>query len=252
MKKYCSVIIMVTILSFSSSSFLYAQKDSVEVKNPISISCDVMSRYVWRGTDFGGSPSIQPGIEYSNAGFSVGAWGAYATNVTGVQETDLYISYTYKEMFSLIFTDYFFPDELVDYKYFDFDKSTTGHILEVTLSFSGTTQFPLSMFVATNIWGADAKKTNTNGTAGDIEYSTYAELTYSFNHFDLFMGCNLTSIDKEKGESGFYGDYIGIVNLGITSTKVISITNKFKLPLTASLITNPQSEKIYLVAGISF
>ena len=69
---------MVTILSLSNNSILFAQEDNVEIKNPISISCDLMSRYVWRGTDFGGSPSIQPGIEYSKAGFSIGAWGAYA------------------------------------------------------------------------------------------------------------------------------------------------------------------------------
>jgi hypothetical protein len=66
------------------------------------------------------------------------------------------------------------------------------------------------------------------------------------------MGFNLTNVDRDKGESGFYGDYMGVVNLGLTTTKEIEITNKFKLPLTVSLITNPQAEKIYLVAGFSF
>lgn len=252
MKKYSFITLMVTILSLSNNSILFAQEDNVEIKNPISISCDLMSRYVWRGTDFGGSPSIQPGIEYSKAGFSIGAWGAYATNFSGMQEADLYVSYTYKEMFSLTFTDYFFPNELTDYEYFDYDKSTTGHILEATLSYNGTEKFPLSILVATNVWGADAKKINTDGTEGNIQYSTYAELAYSFNHFDLFMGTNLTSVDRDKGESGFYGDYMGVVNLGITSTKEITITDKYNLPLTVSLITNPQAQKIYFVAGISF
>lgn len=251
MKRNCCIIFLVTILSISSS-ILFAQQDNLDVKNPISISCDLMSRYVWRGTDFGGSPSIQPGIEYSNSGFSVGAWGAYATNSSGVQETDLYISYTFKEILSLTLTDYFFPDELTDYQYFDYDKSTTGHILEATLSFNGTENFPFSILIATNIWGADAKKINTNGTTGNIQFSTYAKIAYSFNHLDLFMGTNLTSIDRDKGESGFYGDYMGIVNLGVTGTKEIAITDRFNLPLTVSLITNPQAQKIYFVAGISF
>jgi hypothetical protein len=252
MKNYGLVTLLVMFLSLSTSLKMYAQDDSTKVENPISISCDLMSRYVWRGTDFGGSPSIQPGIEYSKKGFALGAWAAYATNLPGVQEADLYVSYTFKDMFSVTLTDYYFPDELTDYKYFDYDDQTTGHVLEATLSFNGTEKLPLSLMLATNVWGADAKRINDDGTMGDLQYSTYAEASYAFKHFDLFMGFNLTNVDRDKGESGFYGDYMGVVNLGLTTTKEIEITNKFKLPLTVSLITNPQAEKIYLVAGFSF
>lgn len=252
MKKYSFIILLITATSLLSSSVLFAQTDSTEVESPISISCDLMSRYVWRGTDFGGSPSIQPGIEYSKAGLTVGAWAAYATNLPGVQEADIFVSYTFKDMFSLTVTDYFFPDEINDYKYYDFEAKTTGHVLEAALSFDGTERLPLSVMVATNVWGAGAKKINDDGTDGDIQYSTYAEISYSFKKIDLFLGTNLTSVERDKGESGFYGDYIGIVNLGVSSTKEIEITEKFSLPLTVSLITNPQAQKIFLVAGFSF
>lgn len=252
MKKYSFISLTIIALGLLISSESYAQNDSAKTENPISISCDLMSRYVWRGTDFGGSPSIQPGIEYSKFGFALGAWGAYATNLPGIQEADLYLSYTFKEMFSLTITDYYFPDELTDYKYFDYDDKTTGHILETSLSFNGTENLPLSLMVATNVWGADATKINDDGTTGNLQFSTYAEASYSFKHFDLFVGCNLTAVDRAKGESGFYGDYMGIVNLGLTTTKEIEVTQKFSLPLTVSLITNPQAQKIYLVAGFSF
>lgn len=252
MKKYIFFILLVASLSLATADILYAQEDNAEAQSPFSISCDFMSRYVWRGTDFGGAPSIQPGIEYSKNGFSIGAWGAYATNGPGLQEADLYISYAFSDMFSLTFTDYYFPDELADYKYYDFKKATTGHVFEASLSFNGTEKFPLSILIATNIGGADAKKINSDGSTGGIQYSTYAEFTYSFTHFDLFLGANLTSVDVENGESGFYGNDFGVVNLGITATKEINITNTFKLPLTVSLITNPLAEKIYLVAGFSF
>lgn len=251
MKKYSILILLFVFLSLLNSNIICGQTVEAE-DNPIGLSVDLMSRYVWRGTDFGGSPSIQPGIEYNKNGITIGVWGAYATNLPGVQEADLYISYTINDMFSITLTDYYFPDELSDYSYFDYKNATTGHILEATLGFNGTEDFPLSVLVATNFWGADATKINSDGTAGSIQYSTYAELSYSLKYFDLFLGANLTSVDANIGESGFYGDKVGIVNLGLSTSKEISITNSFKLPLTVSLITNPQAEKIYLVAGFSF
>ncbi len=115
------------------SSAVFAQSESAKKRSPIDVSCDLMSRYVWRGMDLGASPSIQPGISYSKAGFTVGAWGAYTTNLVALQEADLYLSYTYKEKFSLTFTDYFFPDETgSDYKYFNYKEKSTGHIFEMS------------------------------------------------------------------------------------------------------------------------
>ena len=43
----------------------------------VDLGADIMSRYVWRGTDFGNSAAIQPGLSYSKEGFTVGAWGAW-------------------------------------------------------------------------------------------------------------------------------------------------------------------------------
>lgn len=252
MKKYSILILLFIFLSFWNSNLLYGQNTFTQKSNPISLSVDLMSRYVWRGTDFGASPSIQPSIEYSKNGFTLGVWGAYATNSPGVQEADLYISYAINDMFSITLTDYYFPDELNDYSYFDYKSATTGHILEATLGYNGTEDFPLSVMLATNFWGADATRRNTDGSIGRIQYSTYTEFSYSFKHFNLFLGANLTSADTNRSESGFYGDKVGIINLGLSTSKEISITDKFKLPLTVSLITNPQAEKIYLVAGFSF
>ncbi len=230
------------------SNFLFAQDKK---ENPVSLSLDLMSRYVWRGTDYGASPSIQPGIEFSKKGFALGTWGAYTVNSPGIQETDIYASYTY-DMFSVILTDYFFPNENADYNYFDYKSSSTGHVLEATLAFNGTDNFPLSVFVATNFYGADALRINNDGTTGDIQYSTYAEISYDFQYFTLFTGANLTKPDTNIGESGYYGNSAGIVNLGIKTVRDIKITENFSLPLSVSLITNPQAEKIYLIAGFSF
>lgn len=251
MKKNRLILMYIMVLLFSQVS-LFAQDEPAK-ENPWSINVDLMSRYVWRGQDFGSAPSIQPGISYSKWGLTLGSWGAYTFNNvnTNVQELDLYVSYSFLDMFSVTVTDYFFPAEGEDYKYFDYKDHSTGHVFEGTIGFNGTENLPLSAFVATNFYGCDARRLDQDGCPAEIQYSTYAEVAYSFNYLSLFMGFNLTTADTDMGESGYYGDSFGVVNLGISASKDIRITDKFSLPLNASLITNPQKEKVFFVVGIS-
>ncbi len=240
--------------------------------NPITFNAgaDFMSRYVWRGTQYGGvAPSIQPSVSMGIAGLEIGAWGAFSTGgVNTTQEFDLYLSYTFaKDMFTATVTDYYFPVEGSDYKYFCYDKDKTGHVFEGSLSFNGTEKLPISLLLAVNFYGADAariiddpKSSEFNQKDG-IQYSTYAELGYSTAvedvSLDFFLGMNLLAPKKADtqtgyvGESGFYGKYMGVVNLGLTASKEIKITEHFSLPIQASLITNPMDEKVFFVFGFS-
>jgi len=251
MKKNRLIFMFIMVFLFSQAS-LFAQEETAK-ENPFSVNVDLMSRYVWRGQDFGSAPSIQPGISYSKWGVTLGSWGAYTFNNvnSNIQELDLYVSYSFLDMFSVTVTDYFFPAEGVDYNYFDYKDQSTGHVFEGTIAFNGTENLPLSAFVATNFYGGDARRLDEDGNSGDIQYSTYAEVAYSFNYLSLFMGFNLTTADTDMGESGYYGDSFGVVNLGISASRDIKITDKFSLPLSASLITNPQKEKVFFVVGIS-
>lgn len=249
MKKlnFKNAVLAVFLLMLASSVF--AQDND----SPFSVNCDLMSRYVWRGTDFGGSPSIQPAIEFGTGGLVIGAWGAFTTNMPGAQEADLYLGYTYNDIVSVTVTDYFFPDDTIAVgNYFDYGENTTGHVFEVSASFNGTDKIPVSLLVGMNVFGADAKRLTADGAIDGNQYSTYAELAYTYKNISLFAGANLTKADTDLGEAGFYGDEIGFVNVGCSASKEIAITEKFSLPLTVSLITNPQKEKIYFVAGFSF
>lgn len=231
------ILFAALILSTSLSSYAQDEKKA----SPFSASLDIYSRYLWRGTDFGGSPSIQPGISYTIGGLEAGVWAAYTTNGNQTQECDLYLSYTMlKDMVTITATDYFFPMDGFMNNYFDYADTTTGHVFELSASFNGTENLPLGILIATNVFGADAKKEN-----GDAYYSTYLELNYQFDHIKLFAGFNPI-------KSGFYGDHVGFCNLGATIEKEIKLTDHFSLPLSVSFITNPQKENIFLVVGASF
>lgn len=222
-------------------------------KASVNAGADLMSRYVWRGLQPGGSsPSIQPSLEFTVGNFTAGTWGAFSmsNNIT-VQETDLYLSYAIKEMFSVTLTDYFLPDEsLVRNNYFEFNEDNTGHLLEASASFLGTDSIPFTFMAAVNFWGADARHINNKK-----QYSTYFELGYHGTcrdiEYNIFIGGTPTNPDSEAGETGYYGTEAGITNIGITAIKNIAITDKFTLPVSTSFIINPQSENVYLVFGIT-
>jgi hypothetical protein len=171
-------------------------------------------------------------------------------------------------MFTVTLTDYYFPNDTANYNYYDFKNTQTGHVLEGMLGFNGTDKVPISLFVAVNLYGADAIRLNDDPASADfnertgIQYSTYAEVSYSTNikkvGFDVFLGMNLSQPKEENvtdgfiGESGYYGDNIGIVNLGLTARRAIPITDRYEIPVSVSLITNPQAKKVYAVFAISF
>ena len=256
-------------MASSLNSFAQENENNQFVK--FDIGTDLMSRFIWRGMQLGGtSPCIQPNIGLGVGNFEIGLFGSYSIGGENEdQEFDLYAGYTfYKDMFSVTFTDYYSPRENRDYEYFDFNNETTGHIFEGALSFNGTDNFPLTFLAAVFFYGADEVKLNDNPNSPDfntstgIQYSNYFELGYNLEitgiSFNPFLGITLNNPSDPinsigyRGETGFYGTGPGIVNFGFTAIKDIKITDKFSLPFTASLITNPQAQKVYLVVGFSF
>ena len=273
MKKLLQILCIAFVLL--STSYVYSQDDETgeEKKcNPeLGAGADLYSRYVWRGTMFGGSsPSIQPYASIAASNLEIGFWGAYSLGGENpFQEMDFYIGYTFlKDMMTFTFTDYYFPNEAATYNYFEFAKDSTGHIFETMLSFNGTEKLPLSFSAAVNVYGADAAKIESDNTSADfntktgIQYSTYFELGYanSFKGVDynIFTGFTLASPQEEDtatgyiGETGLYGSKAGLVNVGFSLTREMKITDNFSLPVHSSFIVNPDTKRAFLLFGVSF
>lgn len=231
-----------TILAFFAIFVLFS---SQSIAAEFSAGADIMSRYIWRGRDFGNSPSIQPTLEFSAGGFSVGSWGAFSVDTDVYQELDLYVSYSIADIFSVGVTDYFFPTYMSNNpsyknKYFDYDDETTGHILEANLGFE-CQKIPLTLSANIAFYGDDKNED------GDANFSTYIEVGYGGKlkevDWNVFLGITPTE--------GLYGDDFGVVNLGLTVTKEIKFSDSFSMPVTSGLIFNPQEENSFFVFGFS-
>jgi hypothetical protein len=276
MKKFSPFLPLVFILFFTGSLSIvgFSQKEDEHLNEEasskslqINLGVDFVSRYIWRGKDYGNSPSIQPNFAFSIAGFKIGAWGSYGiseyktkiNDSTSVDmghyaELDLFASYTF-EWFTLGVTDYFFPNPLnpnYGNKYFNYQYKTTRHTFEACLSFNGTNKVPLQLYVGTFFYGADKEKDSTGvyGTGDNNNFSTYLEASYLFTIKKIGVDMK-PFIGGIPFGSVWYGEKTGIVNLGFTASKTIKITKEFSLPVYTSVITNPQTQSIFFVFGLT-
>lgn len=189
------------------------------------VGADVVSSYVWRGTQFSGV-SVQPGITFSAGNFSVGAWGS--AGFDGFMEADLFASYAFDFGLTLGVTDYYFPGT----DYFDVSTATGAHGFELNLGY-GIKDFSISANYMLN----EAGVALTAG--GDM----YFELGYAFKSFSIFAGAG----DGWHTPDGSFG----LVNVGLSASKDIQITETFTLPLSGSVILNPTTKQFFVVASIS-
>lgn len=219
----------------------------VEKVSPIAIGTDLVSTYVWRGLRYSG-PAIQPFVEASWGGFTMGTWGSFgmAPEFGSIEadgsfsnqvfsEVDLYAGYSFDFGLSLGLTGYFYP--VVDANAGDYFGD--NHALEINLGYE-ISNFSLSGNYVVN----------KNASAGADGSDAYFEAGYSFKYFDAFVGGGNgwhTWTDADNGD-----DVWGITNVGISTTKEITITDKFSLPMFAQVSVNPNHKQYYLVVGVSF
>lgn len=210
----------------------------------VNVGADLMSRYVFRGIDFGESFSIQPAVSYSAKGFTVGSWASYSISAdgSGANEHDLYVSYA-RGPVEVGLTDYYFPSppgpegvsetaEFFNYR----DGGDGAHILEPYLSLSGPESFPITLYAAVNAYN-------------EPDNSVYLETSYSFAVDGVDLGATVGFVPME---SAFYAtDGPSFINLGVSATKAIEITETFSLPIGVQYILNPESERSFLVFGLS-
>lgn len=206
----------------------------------VDMGADIVSRYVWRGADFGESASIQPELSATFGDLTVGTWGSFAVNpeAAGDNEHDLWIDYSVASSagtFSLGVTDYYFPN--AGPGIFDFDGEGEGaHQIEPYVGYSGTASFPVSLSASMFVYN-------------EPDNSVYLAASYPW----AIDGVELAAtIGASAGESALYGtDGFGVVHLSLDASKNVPITEAFALPVSVSYIVNPYAEQSYLVFGIS-
>lgn len=230
--KFTLLTFLVLTLLYPSNTFSQ-EKVEVEKTSPFSIGTDIVTSYVWRGTKLSG-PALQPYLEYSIAGFTVGSWNSFGFN-DQVAEADLYASYRFDFGLSIGLTDYYVQGT----PYFRYTTDSSSHAFEINLGYE-INSFTISGNYITN----DASK-----GLGNIGGDTYIELAYGFKYFNVFIGAGNGWHTLESLNTG---DEFAVVNIGVSASKELKLTESFSLPISGAIVLNPQTETFNVVGTISF
>ena len=208
-----------------------------------SLGADIVSSYIWRGAYQTGA-AVQPGMNLDISGFSLSAWGSTPFQGTA-KEVDFTASYKIAGL-SFIISDYWCADEQT-FKYYTYNSRSTGHLFEGTISYKLPCEgFPLTLSWNTIFAGQDYKVPDSEGHR-DRAYSSYISASYPFSIKAVALELSIGITPWE----GMYADDATVIHAGIKASKTLEITDNFSLPVFAEIITNPKSEGIFFVFGVS-
>lgn len=221
---------LLTLLLLALCSYTSAQE--------VFVHADFVSSYIWRGMD-SGNAAVQPtlGVEWKGLTFS--AWGSTEFRNKN-NEIDLNLEYEYKNL-QLCVYNYFVQNEDEPFKYFQYNPHATGHTFEAGAVYTISERFPLSVGWYTTFAGNDYREN------GKRAWSSYCELSYPFHIKEVELAAEAGFTPWE----GMYSDKFNVVNVGLSATKAIKITDHFSLPVFGKLIANPYEQQFYFVFGVS-
>lgn len=210
----------------------------------LEVGADLVSSYIWRGQDCAGL-SIQPcaTLTWEKLGLSLDAWASVELMGDGnawanMSEFDWELAWT-KGGLTLGLTDYNFCGSTY-FSGWTWNSEAT-HNLEANLAYDFG---PLAVAWNTVLTGPDHRWDD-----GEMKrnYSTYVELTAPWKVGEVTgsaaVGASLW--DDEFNAAGTDG--LKVCNIALTATKEL-----FSLPVSASVIANPQRDKVFFVIGVSF
>ncbi len=227
---YRSLLLVVCLPFFALAQDVDSTK-SINLNTEVSIA----TRNIWRGLDYGSSPSIQGTLALTHDSFEIGTYGT--TTLNGSKEgygtwVELYATAKYKR-FALTIDDYFFfnsADSLNNY--FDWSKGKTQHFIEARLKFDSEKLDLMAGYAFYKNKGDDTK-----GLYLEAEYSPFKNLS--------FVVGGLTS----SSWLSFY-DAGGITTVGVSGKRSVTVTDNFSMWLKSSLIFNPSYDKSVEAPGV--
>ena len=229
-------ILIITAILLTTAVTAKAQ-DTLET----TIGTDLVSQYVWRGQDLGGV-SVQPTLGLAYKGLSLSAWGSTGlSNPADTREFDLTLAYTIGG-FNIGVTDYWFNAGLDPLnRYFAYAANCTNHVFEANIGYDFGFA---SLQWYTNFAGNDGLT-----PAEKRAYSSYVEVSVPF----VLGGVDWTAVaGAVPFATDFYGvEGFGVVNVALTASKDIRITDSFSIPVFAQVAANPYSRNAFFVFGIT-
>ena len=233
MKRFFIIIVAAASLTTASAQDETIEKEKVSA----TLGLDLVNQYIWRGQNLG-NVSLQPTLAVGYKGLGLTAWGSVGiADAHDTKELDFTLNYGYKG-FNIGITDYWFSVG----HYFQYKNKKTTHIFE------GFVGYDFGFLSAT--WYTYFAGDDSLNKDGKRAYSTYFELAAPFRLGGLDWKA---SVGMVPWSTTLYGtSHFAVTNVSLRATKNFEIKKKYQLPVFVGVTTNPNSQKFYLLCGVSF
>jgi len=217
--------------------------------SPVDFSVDLKTSHLWRGLIISDKPmaAVFLKLKLNKSGsFTTGFWGGMAfsneSDGSSYKEINYYLQYA-KNGFSIGLWDLYNTRGVASPDIWDYNKETTGHILDLRTSYNFGESFPLTLEADVFLLGSvDAQYTNSNF---EQRYSTYVQISYPLiteSKVDVsgFVGAGFSL----NGDTHLYGDgnrNFDLVNVGFTASKTVKLGD-YNLPVSVNTLWNPSLE----------
>ena len=240
------LILLVTVLSVQMG---VAQE--AEMKDgPVDFSVNLQSNHLWRGLVITDKPvvMVQTIFKLNESGsFTTGFWGGMSmsndADDTHYKEINYYMQYA-KNGFSIGLWDLFNTRGVASPDVWDYDKETSGHLLDLRTSYNFGESFPLTLEADFLLFGSGDSQYDMDG---DFEQrtSTYVQVSYplvsnSKVNLNGYVGAGFSL----NGDTHLYGDgeeNFDIVNVGIKASKTLKFMD-LSIPVSATTMWNPSTK----------
>lgn len=215
------LVIMGALMTVSS----FAQEEN---SSKLKVDYTLDSRRIHRGVGLGTSPSVGATVSYAiSKSFTVSTNGIGTTNL-GFSSLENTLSYKYKN-FTVSASDMYFTNDLSTTNYFDYNDSTTHHLINGTIKYSDKKFYGL---VQTTVYKSD----DNNGVYFEAGYKLLDNLSIAAGYVTDASTMNFRT--KE-----------GITHIGLSSTNELKISTSFKPLVTTALYVNPSYK--YVTPGVN-
>lgn len=228
--------ILSLLLISTTTTIALAQSDKLETEFELMI----FNRHIWRGAQLGDSPAIEPSLTLSKNGFSFNLWAAHTIN-NSYSEIDLIPSYTFNNTTFTVF-DYYNPVPGEKNSFFNFSEGENRHSIELAINYEANPKLPVNLMWGTFIFGDKNPLTNRP------YYSSYGELGVPFS----LAGINFEPSIGMSPFKGYYAQNAAIVHTALFARKEIKLSERWILPIQASGIYNPYSNRFFMNIACGF
>ncbi|WP_341222018.1 hypothetical protein [Polaribacter atrinae] len=239
-------VILVILVAVLSIQVGFAQETDLK-DSPIDFSVDIKSNHLWRGLVITDKPMVAvfTSIKLNKSGsFTTGFWGGMAfsneSDGSSYKEINYYVQYA-ENGFSIALWDLFNTRGVANPDVWDYDKETSGHLLDLRTSYNFGESFPLRLEADFLLFGSGDGQYDQN-LDFEQRYSTYVQVSYPLVkdakvNLDGFVGAGFSL----NGDTHLYGDgqeNFDLVNVGLTASKTVMLGN-YSLPVSTTVLWNP-------------